>query len=153
MTREKTLEWLRAWAWRLDSQFRIPGTSIRFGLDPILSLIPGLGDLASPVYTVLLLVQGATQRVPRVVLLRMVMNALVDALIGAVPVAGNVADIFWRANTINLQLLERHARPGQPPERGDYYFVFAVAALFGLLLVIPFLAAIVMFWLLASYLS
>ena len=144
----KTLEWLRAWAWRLDSQFRIPGTSIRFGLDPILSLIPGLGDLASPVYTVLLLVQGVAQRVPRVVLLRMVMNALLDALVGAIPVAGSIADIFWRANAMNLELLERHARPGQPPERADYYFVFAIAALFGVLLVIPFVVAIVLAWLL-----
>ncbi len=146
-----TLAWLRAWAQRLDSQFRIPGTSIRFGLDPVLSLIPGLGDLASPVFTVLLLVQGVAQRVPRVVLVRMAANALVDALIGAVPIAGNVGDIFWRANTRNLALLERHARPGRPPERADYYFVFAIAAVFGILLVIPFIAAIVLAWMLWAY--
>ena len=146
-----TLEWLRQWAWRLDSQFRIPGTSIRFGLDPILSLIPGVGDLASPIYTVLLLVRGVGQRVPRVVLVRMALNALIDALVGAVPLAGNVADVFWRANTRNLALLERHARPGLPPARGDYYFVFAVAAIFGVLLVIPFVLAIALAWMLWAY--
>src|SRR5215213_3040822 len=116
------LQWLRAWADLLDSRFRIPGTQIRFGIDPVLSLIPGLGDLASPIYTVLLLVQGVKVRVPRVIMARMVFNALIDALIGIVPVAGSVGDIFWRANVRNLSLLERHARPGRPPERGDYIF-------------------------------
>jgi hypothetical protein len=138
------LAWLRAWAELLDSKFRIPGTQIRFGIDPILSLIPGLGDLASPVFAVLLIAQGVRQRVPRVVLVRMAVNALVDALIGAVPIAGNVGDIFWRANTMNLALLERHARPGLAPSRGDYLFVFAIAAVFGLALAIPFVLAIVL---------
>jgi hypothetical protein len=141
-----TPEWLRDWARRLDSQFRIPGTSIRFGLDPILSLIPGLGDLASPIFTVLLLVQAVGQRVPRVVLMRMALNALIDAVIGAIPLVGNVGDIFWRANTRNLALLERHAHAGRPPDRADYLFVFAIAAVFGLVLVIPFLLAIWLTW-------
>ena len=105
------LPWLRFWADLLDSRFRIPGTDIRFGIDPILSLIPGFGDLASPIFTVVLLVQGLRQHVPRVVMVRMVVNALIDALIGAVPVAGNIGDIFWRANNLNLALLERHAQP------------------------------------------
>ena len=73
---------------------------------------------------------------------------LVLVLVGAIPVAGNVADIFWRANAMNLELLERHARPGRPPERADYYFVFAIAAIFGVLLVIPFVLAILLAWLL-----
>jgi len=96
----------------------------------VLSIVPGFGDLASPVFTVVLLVQGLRQRVPRVILARMVLNALIDALIGVVPIGGPVADIFWRANTRNLTLLERHARPGRPPERADYVFVFLLAAAF-----------------------
>jgi hypothetical protein len=94
------------------------------------------------VFAVALLFRGLQQRVPRVVLVRMVFNALLDALIGAVPVVGSVGDIFWRANTINLQLLERHARPGRPPTRGDYAFVFGLAAVFGALTLVPFLIAI-----------
>jgi hypothetical protein len=135
---------LRRWADLLDNRFVIPGTSIRFGIDPILSLIPGLGDLASPAFTVLLLVQGTQRRVPRPVLLRMVANALVDALIGAVPIAGAVGDVFWRANTRNLALLERHARPGIPPTPGDIAFVWIVAGLLGLVVAIPVLAAFVL---------
>jgi hypothetical protein len=134
--------WLRFWADLLDSRFRIPGTDIRFGIDPILSLIPGFGDLASPIFTVVLLVQGLRQHVPRVVMVRMVVNALIDALIGAIPVAGNIGDIFWRANNLNLALLERHARAGRPPTAGDYAFVWLIALVLGLLILVPVLIAL-----------
>jgi ABC-type antimicrobial peptide transport system permease subunit len=131
------LTWLRSWADLLDARFRIPGTRIRFGLDPILSLVPGLGDLASPIFAVVLLVHAIYLGVPRVVMLRMLANAMVDAVIGAVPIVGNVGDVFWRANLANLALLERHARPGVPPTRGDYVFLFAMAALIGALVIGP----------------
>jgi ABC-type antimicrobial peptide transport system permease subunit len=132
-SRTRWLPWLRWWATLLDSQFRIPGTNIRFGMDPILSLIPGLGDLASPAFTVALLVQAFQQRIPRVVISRMLLNALIDAAIGAVPVAGQVGDIFWRANLRNLALLERHADPARLPERGDYLFLWSVIAALGVI--------------------
>ena len=132
-----TLERLRWMAALLDSRFRVPGTSIRFGLDPILSLVPGLGDLTSPVFALALIVQGLRQRVPKVVLTRMMLNALIDAVIGVIPIAGTIGDVFFRANLMNLQLLERHAHPGRPPERSDYVFVFVVAAVCGLLVAIP----------------
>jgi len=133
---------LRFWADLLDSRFTIPGTEIRFGLDPILSLIPGLGDLASPVFTVVLLVQGLRQRVPRAVMFRMVINALIDALIGMVPVAGNVGDVFWRANNMNLALLERYAEPGRPPSSGDVAFVWIVIIFFAIAVLVPALIAL-----------
>jgi hypothetical protein len=137
-----TLAWLRSWALLLDARFRIPGTEIRFGIDPLLAFIPGIGDLASPVFATLLIVQGLHQRVPKVILLRMLWNALVDALIGVVPIAGPVGDIFWRANIRNLALLERHARPGLKPARSDYVFVFAIVAVFGMAVVVPVVLAI-----------
>jgi hypothetical protein len=136
------LPWFRAWARLLDSRFRIPGTNIRFGIDPILALIPGIGELASPVFAVALIAQGLYQGVPKVILLRMVLNALVDAIISAVPVAGAIGDIFWRANLRNLDLLERHARPGIVPSRADYVFVAVVAAVFGLVVLVPVVFAI-----------
>lgn len=134
---DRDLERLRRIAALLDSRFRVPGTNIRFGLDPILSLIPGLGDLTSPLFALALIVQGLRQRVPKIVLTRMMLNALVDAVIGAVPIAGTIGDVFFRANLMNLRLLERHAHPGRPPETGDYVFVFAMAAVCGLLVAIP----------------
>ena len=140
----RSLAWLRQVADLLDSKFRIPGTSIRFGLDPILAVLPGVGSLASPLFAVALLAQAAYQRVPRVIMLRMLFNALLDALMSAVPVAGVVADVFYRANLRNLALLERHARPGVVPTRGDRIFVMVTAALFGLVLLVPVLLALVL---------
>lgn len=138
----RSLLWLRQVAGLLDSRFRIPGTTIRFGIDPILSLIPGIGDLASPAFTVALLVQAVYLGVPRVIMLRMLINALIDALIGAVPLAGVVGDLFYRANLRNLALLERHARPGVAPTRGDRTFVLVAAGVFGLVLLAPVLMAL-----------
>lgn len=146
----RPLAWLRWWATLLDSRFRIPGTTIRFGVDPLLALIPGLGDLASPAFTVALLVQGLYQRVPRIIMLRMMANALLDALIGIVPLVGPVGDLFWRANTMNLALLEQHAHAGRAPSRGDYVFVFALAALFGILALVP---VVLGFWLISVFWS
>ena len=103
---------LRRWAVLLDSAFAIPGIPIRFGLDALVGLLPGIGDLATPAFTVLLLGTAVRMRVPAVVLTRMVMNAGLDALIGLVPIAGDIADVGWKANLRNVELLERHGLEG-----------------------------------------
>ena len=120
---------LRRWAVLLDSAFVIPGIGVRFGLDALLGLVPGIGDLTTPVFTVLLLGTGLRMRVPAVVLARMAMNAGIDALVGLVPVAGDIVDVGWKANLRNLELLERHAVPGTPASRADAWFVAAGVAL------------------------
>lgn len=127
------MPWLRWWADLLDSRFRVPGTQIRFGLDPILSLLPGLGELVSPVFAALILTEALRKRVPGAIILKMIMLALIDAAIGAVPVAGTVADVFWRANKANLALLEQHAGGRQRLTRRDYVIFWSFIALFGLL--------------------
>jgi hypothetical protein len=117
------LEALRRWARIFDSAFRIPGTQITFGIDPILGLVPGLGDVASPVLSLLFIWHGLRLGVPKVVLARMVLNVLIDAGVGAIPVIGDLFDFGWKANAWNLALLERHAMPGRPPTSADYLFV------------------------------
>ena len=121
----------------LDSAFRIPGTGIRFGLDAIVGLIPGLGDISTPAFAALLLVQA-----------RMVFNAGFDMLIGMVPILGDLIDIGWKANLRNLELLERHARPGVPPARGDYLFVTICLAVLALIAITPVALAV---WLLSEW--
>lgn len=130
---------LRRFAVLLDKAFRIPGTNIRFGLDPIVGLIPGLGDLASPVFAALLMVEGARLKVPRIILMRMLVNALADAVIGAIPFVGFVGDVFFRANTKNLALLEQHAVPGgRAATKRDYWFVWTMlgALIVGVILIV-----------------
>jgi hypothetical protein len=137
---------LRRWAVLLDEAFAIPGTGIRFGLDAFLGLVPGIGDLASPIFTGLLLVTGLRMRLPMVVQARMVLNAGIDMLIGLVPLLGDLADIAWKANVRNLALLERHVRPGVPPARGDYLFVFVAIGLVMAIMIMPFALLVWLLW-------
>jgi hypothetical protein len=143
------LEVMRRWARVFDSAFRIPGTEIRFGIDPLLGLFPGLGDLASPVFSLFLLWHGARLRVPKVVLARMVLNALIDVAVGAVPVVGDLFDFAWKANAWNLALLEKHAMPGQRATSGDYVFVI----LCGLVIVVAALIPILFLFALGAWLQ
>jgi hypothetical protein len=144
----QTLDALRRWAVLLDSAFRIPGTGIRFGLDAIIGLIPGVGDLSTPAFAALLIVQAARMRLPLVVQARMVLNAALDMLIGLVPILGDLVDIGWKANLRNLALLERHARPGVAPARGDYWFVWVCLGLLAIVAVTPI---VLLAWVLSQW--
>ena len=92
----------------LDSRWRIPGTSIRFGLDPIVGLVPGLGDLAAGLVSGYIVLLAARLGLPSHLLARMIGNVLVDVVFGSVPLIGSVFDLFYKANRRNLRLLERH---------------------------------------------
>ena len=142
------LDSLKRWAVILDSLFRVPGTSVRFGLDAIVGVIPGLGDLASPLYTALILLEGLRLRVPAVVQARMVLNAALDMGVGLVPILGDIADVAWKANLRNVALLERHARPGTPPSAGDYVFVAVCLGMIAVIAIVPILLII---WLLSRF--
>ena len=136
---EQRLAVLRKVAGMLDSAMLVPGTSIRFGLDPILGLIPGIGDLVSPLFTIGLLWQARDLRLPKVVQLRMIFNVAIDMLLGLVPVAGDLFDVAWKANNMNLALLERHAYEEHSASRGDWLFVLGMIAVLVGLAVTPFL--------------
>lgn len=143
----ETLDALRRYAVLLDSRFRIPGTGIRFGLDAILGIVPGLGDMSTPVFASLLLLQGVRMRLPLVVQARMVLNAGVDMLLGFVPILGDLVDVGFKANLRNLALLERHARPGVPPSQSDYIFVIVSLIVLAFIALAPIAA---LMWLLAT---
>jgi len=146
---QRRIEVLRRWARVFDSQFRIPGTTIRFGIDPLLGLVPGVGDLASPVLSMFMVWHGAKLRVPKVVLARMVLNAVIDGLAGVVPVAGDLFDFGWKATAWNLELLEKHAMPGQRASSGDYLFVIVCCLVLALVAVLPLL----LLWLVGDWIG
>ena len=149
--RPDNLDGLRRWANLLDNAFRIPGTRIRFGLDAIIGLVPGVGDLSAPVFAAVILVTGFKLRLPAIVQARMVVNATIDMVLGLVPLLGDLADIAWKANLRNLALLERHAQRGVPPSRSDYVFVivFVIALAFVALAPVVVLAYVLSHWSLA----
>jgi Domain of unknown function (DUF4112) len=130
---------LRTWSVLLDSAFRVPGTNMTFGLDPILGLIPWIGDLTTPVFAALLLFHAVRLRIPKIVQLRMLMNAAIDLGIGIVPVVGDLFDFGWKANVRNLALLERHAHPGAKATASDWGFVLIVIGVLALVALTPFL--------------
>ncbi len=119
----------------LDRRFTIPGTSIRIGLDPILGLVPGIGDLLANLTGSAILFIAAQFGIPKIVLLRMGLNIAINAMIGAIPIFGDIFSIWFRSNVKNVQLLERYA--GGPRRRStaaDWSFVIALIT--GLLIVI-----------------
>lgn len=142
MADQRGLELLRRWARIFDSAFRVPGTNIRFGIDPLLGLVPGVGDLASPILSMFMVWHGTRLGVPKIVLARMVLNALIDAATGVIPVVGDLFDFGWKATAWNLALLERHAMPGQRATRGDYVFVILCLTLLAGAAILPILLLI-----------
>lgn len=130
---------LRRVARALDSAVRVPGTSFRFGLDPVLGLIPGVGDLVSPLFTLGILFQARDLGVPRIVQLRMIFNVAIDVLTGFVPLIGDLFDFAWKANNLNMALLERHAYEEHKPSAGDWAFVAMCVALLVVIAAVPFL--------------
>jgi len=144
---DRALAALRKWAVLLDSAFQVPGTRLRFGLDPIVGLLPGAGDLVTGFFSVMILLHSVRLRIPKVVVARMVLNTGLDLLAGAVPLVGDLFDAGFKANLRNMVLLERHARPGVTPERSDYVFVGVAVAVLVLLAVVPLAIA---WWLLSQ---
>jgi hypothetical protein len=132
------LDALRKVAQLLDSAFVVPGTSMRVGLDPILGLVPGLGDLISPLFTAGILWQARELGIPKVVQLRMIFNVAIDTVVGLVPVLGDLFDFAWKANDMNMALLERHAHEEHRGAPGDWLFVGAMILLLVVIAVVPF---------------
>ena len=93
----------------MDGLFRIPGTGWRVGLDAIVGLIPGVGDLATTAVSFYILAAGVRYRVPKVTLLRMAANVGVDYALGAIPVVGDLFDAAWKSNQMNVELLRSRA--------------------------------------------
>ena len=90
----------------LDEAIRIPGTNIRIGLDALLGLLPGGGDIAGGVFSGLIILQAARAGAPTPVLGRMLANVAIDVVVGAIPILGDLFDVAWRANSRNVRLLE-----------------------------------------------
>ena len=123
----------RVLARALDSAIGIPGTKFRFGLDPIIGLVPGLGDLAGAVLSGYIVLVGIQLGASRSVVLRMLANVAIDTAVGSVPVFGDLFDAGWKSNNRNVALIERHvAAPG--PTRTSSRLMIGLVVLVLLLL-------------------
>jgi hypothetical protein len=119
----------------LDQRFTIPGTSIRIGLDPILGLIPGIGDMIANLAGSAIILIAAQYRLPKIVLLRMGLNVALNAIIGAIPVFGDIFSIWFRSNVKNAQLLERYVGTEDPVSNFSNW-IFVIAVIGGIILLL-----------------
>lgn len=110
----------------LDELVRIPGTNIRLGLDSIIGLIPGVGDLAGAAMSGYLILAAGRLGAPKAVLLRMLGNIAFDSMIGVVPLLGDLFDVAFKANTRNLKLLERYSEQPERVKATSRWFVIGV---------------------------
>jgi hypothetical protein len=128
------VERLHGLARMLDSAFVIPGTNFRFGLDAIIGLIPGVGDLLGAGLSGFILIEAARVGIPKSLLLRMGWNVAVETVLGAVPLAGDLFDAAYKANNRNIRLLDRYLEQPVRVRRSSRWFAIVVVA--GLLLLV-----------------
>jgi len=133
----RELERLRALARLFDQAFKVPGTNWRFGIDALFGLVPGLGDVIGALVAVYALRVARTLRAPGAIQLHMLSNIAIDALVGTVPVIGDLFDFVYKAQTRNLALLETWIQsPDHAARRSRRSLVFvplAILAVFALM--------------------
>jgi hypothetical protein len=141
----------------LDTTIKIPGTSFYLGLDPLLGLIPGLGDILANLIGTVILILAARLEVPRIVMARMSLNLLINGTIGAIPIFGDLFSLWFRSHARNAVLLREAAAK---PDRTNHQDWLYVAGIIGGTIVLLLLAIAAVMWLvvkiwaaIASYLS
>jgi len=127
------MEWIERLARWLDSRFLIPGTNIKFGIDPIMSLFPIVGDLMTYVVSGMLIYTMYNEGASGKVVIKMILNSTLDAIIGTIPLVGTVFDIFYRANDRNVRLLKEHYFEGK--HQGSGKGLLIISALLAFVLV------------------
>ena len=144
---------LRQFARLMDEAFPIPGTNIRIGLDALVGLVPGIGDVVGGVMSTWIIIGALRHRVPARIIMRMILNVVIDLFFGAVPVAGDVFDFMFEENMKNMRLLELHRDRRHPPRPMSQIMLVAAAivgfVIFVALVLVAGLVALVL-WLIAQ---
>jgi len=143
------LKWIEEVSRWMDDRFRIPGTNIRFGLDPILGLVPIAGEAIGFVISAMLVLSMIKQGVSGEAALRMLGNVLLDFVVGQIPILGDIFDVGFKANTRNLALLKAHYTEGKYTGSGKYLLLTVVLLLVFLLSFLVYLSFVMFTWLLS----
>ena len=120
-TREQRIARIDALATLLDTAFVIPGTQIRFGLDALIGLVPGIGDAITTVMSLYIVSEARSLGAPPLLVARMIANVVFDGVVGAVPLVGDAFDVVFRANRRNMALLRGHLDKTEGPRMSRYY--------------------------------
>ena len=138
----KKINSLRRLSQLLDNAIGIPGTKYRFGLDPILGLIPGGGDTIAGALGAYIIIEAARMGIPRKVLGKMISNILFDSLVGTVPVLGDLFDVAWKANVRNMTLLESNLSVDRQEQNRKSDLIFLIFLTVLLLIIVVGFAAL-----------
>lgn len=122
----------------LDDRFEIPGTHIRFGLDALIGLIPGIGDALAALASLFIVFSAWKRGAARITVLRMMLNLVVEDTLGAIPIIGDIAHVAWKANRRNYNLLIRDQQSLRRHTWQDWLFVIGVGLAMCLLFIAPF---------------
>ncbi len=128
------LQRIRTVSHLLDNAIPIPGTRFRVGLDPLLGLLPGAGDILGAVLSAYIVVEAARFGLPRETLVKMLSNLVMDSVGGSLPILGDIFDATWKANSRNLALLEAHIATPEPTKAADRRFIALI--ILGLVLIV-----------------
>ena len=130
----------------LDTTVKIPGTSLYLGLDPLLGLVPGIGDALANLLGTVMLGLASRLHLPRIVLLRMSFNLLINGTVGAVPILGDLFSVWFRSHARNASLLREAARQPDRETRGDWFYVGGVVGVTAALLLLTIALVVWMVW-------
>ena len=123
---EPLFKWL---AIIMDGLLRVPGTKFRFGLNPLIDFVPGIGDVSAAFVSTSVLIYAVTRGLPKILLARMALNILINELVGIVPVLGSAFALWFRANKRNYDLLQHHIEVPTRSRKSDWVFVGVVLGL------------------------
>lgn len=146
----RRLERMRALSRLLDTKFTLPG-GFRFGIDPIIGLIPGIGDVIASTLSVWLVFDAARLGLQKRVVARMVLNVLIEAAVGTVPILGNIIDAVLKANVRNMRLVEANYKPTMKERSMAKMIAFALTTLIIVYGSIIFLLWVFLSWLVALF--
>lgn len=119
-------------AWFLDDFVTIPGTKFKIGFDPLLGFLPWIGDAAGSIVSSFMLSEAARLGVPKSILLKMAFNIIMDALLGVLPLLGDIFDFGWKANSRNVKLLEMYLeKPGKTAMESRFFVAVLILIIVG----------------------
>lgn len=125
---DSKLKWVNKMSKLMDSKFTIPGTKFKFGLDPIIGLIPGIGDLGSYSVSLVLVYTMYRHGASKKLVSKMVVNSTLDMVIGSIPILGSIFDFWFKANNRNVKLLREYYEEGKHGGSGKAYMSAVLVA-------------------------
>ncbi|MDP3469259.1 MAG: DUF4112 domain-containing protein [Daejeonella sp.] len=123
------LNWAERVSYLMDEKFRVPGTNFRFGIDPLLNLIPVLGGVSGFVVSFVLVLTLARYGLSRKVLILMLLNIILDSTIGAIPIVGQIFDFAYKSNSRNIRLMKEYYEEGKHQGSGTGTLIWIIAIL------------------------